>query len=192
MRARRRRNKQSTAAGRPLPEIRPSAGAGSAETGIEPAGQGGFTLAELLLAAGIAAVLSVAVLGLFSGGVRTWQRLSVQPREGEVQRALLALASDLRQSSSVTARHNRVVIRRGSGERIRYRVLRQSNEDWFIREALDPGGRWTWEPRWPLFRTTKETLALSASSPADPRVVHVTVRAGRDTWTVHVWLRQRS
>ncbi len=190
MRARRSRSEQSAASERFSPEARH--GAESADVGTEPVGQGGFTLAELLLAAGIAAMLSVAVLALFSGGVRTWQRLSVRPREGEVQRALLELASDLRQSSSVTARHNRVVMRWGGGERIRYRVLRQSNEDWFIREKLGRRGRWTWEPKWPLFRTTKETLALSTSTPVDSRAVYVTVRAGRDTWTVHVWLRQRS
>ena len=192
MRARRSGSDQSAATEGFLPETRHSADAEGAKFGIELAGQGGFTVAELLLAAGIAAMLSLAVLALFSGGVRTWQRLSVQPREGEVQRALLALASDLRQSSSVMARRNRVVMRWSSGDRVRYRVLRQSNEDWFIREKLGRRGRWTWEPKWPLFRTTKETLALSTSTPADSRAVYVTVRAGRDTWTVHVWLRQRS
>jgi len=144
----------------------------------------GFTLAELMLATAIAAMLSVAVLSLFSGSVGTWQRLSALPKQDEVQRALLVLAADLRQGTEVASASGRLVVRQSSGATIRYRVLREQNEDWFVRETLGRRGRWTWLPKRPLIRAPRGALSMDMTSEGETE--EVTLRSGRNEWTLRV------
>ena len=153
-----------------------------------PRGERGFTLAELLLATAIAATLSVAVLSLFSGSVKTWQRLSALPRQDEVQRALLVLASDLRQGTEVVSGSGKLVARMSNGTAVRYRILRERSEDWLVRETLSRHGRWVWIPKRPLVRVSAGALELSVA--ANAKMKEVTLRSGRNEWTLHVLPRE--